>query len=97
MSLLLSKLGRMLGLVIKNMVEKANNSLSPAGRKIYLYSGHENNVINILAALNLYAPHVPNYNAAVIIELVYLEETGTHVVRVSDILNYHNLCSGTSL
>ncbi|GJQ72573.1 hypothetical protein Trydic_g1241 [Trypoxylus dichotomus] len=74
--------GRMLKKVIEHMEKKANNSLTPTGRKIYLYSGHENNVINILAALNVFTPHVPNYSAAAVIELHKLNETGGYGVKV---------------
>ncbi|KAI4459428.1 acid phosphatase-related [Holotrichia oblita] len=74
--------GRMLKKVIENMKNKTSDKLTPLGRKIYLYSGHENNVINILAALNVFLPHVPNYSAAAIIELHKLSETGEHVVKV---------------
>ncbi|RZC35300.1 His Phos 2 domain containing protein [Asbolus verrucosus] len=74
--------GRMLERVLKHMVNKSFNDLSPAGRKIFLYSGHENNVINILAALNLFRPHVPKYTAAVIIELHYIADRNDHAVKV---------------
>lgn len=56
----------MLGQIIKQMSAKTQNLLH---EKIFLYSGHENNLINILAALNLFKPHVPRYSAAVIVEL----------------------------
>lgn len=71
--------GRILGKVIENMMAKAGN-LTP-GRKIYLYSGHENNVINILASLKLFDAHVPKYSAAVILELHRLQ-SDEHAVKV---------------
>lgn len=70
----------MLGKIINNMINKSTDNLSPVGRKIFLYSAHENNVINILAALNLFQPHVPKYSAAVIVELHYIEHE--YVVKV---------------
>lgn len=76
-------LGRSLKKVIDHMLRKANGTLVPQERKAYLYSGHENNVINILAALNLFKPHVPLYSAAVVIELHYLPDVQTHTIRVS--------------
>lgn len=68
------------------MVQKANGTLVPQERKIFLFSGHENNVINILAALNLYRPHVPKYSAAVVIELHYLSDLQNHVVKVISLI-----------
>lgn len=64
------------------MVAKANSTLKPDDRKMFLFSGHENNVINMLAAMNLFEPHVPKYSSAVIIELHYLEDEDKHVVKV---------------
>ncbi|XP_019864532.1 venom acid phosphatase Acph-1 [Aethina tumida] len=74
--------GRMLGKVIEQMIAKSEEKLVPEQTKIYLYSGHENNVINILAALDLFKPHVPKYSAAVIIELHYLEDSKRYGVKV---------------
>ncbi|KAJ8937379.1 hypothetical protein NQ314_011927 [Rhamnusium bicolor] len=74
--------GRSLKKVIENMVAKSTHSLYPHVRKIFLYSGHENNVINILSALNLFKVHFPNYSSAVMIELHYLEEKDQYAVKV---------------
>lgn len=73
----------MLKQVIEHMKRKVNGTLLPPQKKLYLYSGHENNVINILAALNLFKPHVPKYSAGVVIELHYLPDVNTHAVKVS--------------
>ncbi|XP_025830395.1 venom acid phosphatase Acph-1-like [Agrilus planipennis] len=80
-NLILKKLngGRILSKVIDQMVQKANRTLYPEGRKMYLYSGHENNVINVLSTLNLFVPHVPKYSAAVFIELHRLEDNSRAV------------------
>lgn len=64
------------------MVAKTEGSLSPHERKIFLYSGHENNVINVLAAMNLYKTHFPNYSSAVLIELHYLRSRQDYAVKV---------------
>lgn len=74
--------GRMLAKVISNMVAKTEGSLHPHERKMFLYSGHENNVINILAAMDLYETHFPNYSSAVIIELHYLRSRQNYAVKV---------------
>ncbi|KAI4459432.1 acid phosphatase-related [Holotrichia oblita] len=74
--------GRMLKKAIDQMEAKIKNTMTPTGRKIYLYSGHEYNVINIMAALNVYTPHVPKYSAAVMIELHKLHETNKFAIKV---------------
>ena len=61
---------------------KVDGKLSPNERKIFLYSGHENNVLNIQAALKVFRPHIPKYSAATIIELHYLIELQKYAVRV---------------
>lgn len=49
---------------------------------MFLFSGHENNVINILAVLGVYTPHVPKYSAAVVIELHHIPDKLNHAVKV---------------
>lgn len=79
--------GRHLKYVIENGKAKINNELIPTGRKIYLISGHENNVNNMLAALNLLtSAHVPNYGNAIIFELHREIKTGKYGYKVF----YHN-------
>lgn len=38
-------------------------------KKMFLYSCHDENILHILGALDLFTPHVPNYSSSVIIEL----------------------------
>lgn len=61
---------------------KIDNTLKPNKRKMYLYSGHENNVINILAALGIAKVQVVEFSSAAIIELHYLGELNTHAIKV---------------
>lgn len=39
------------------------------GRRIHLYSAHENNIAQLLIALGVFEPHIPNYGAYVMLEL----------------------------
>lgn len=64
------------------MILKTNGHLNPQERKMFLFSGHENNVINILAVLGVFEPHVPKYSAAVVIELHHIPDVETHAVKV---------------
>lgn len=70
-------------MVVNNMLAKSTHNLQPHGRKMFLYSGHENNVINVLAAMNLFQTHFPSYSSAVIIELHYLSDKDQYAVKVS--------------
>lgn len=84
---LLKKLngGRMLGKVVDQMLAKANNTLQPTNRKLFLYSGHENNVLNILATLDLLKPHVAKFAASVFIELHSTEDNyGVKIFYLKD-------------
>lgn len=76
--------GRPLKKVIDQMKISINSYLKGRSdkRKMYLYSGHEANIINILAVLNVYTPHVPIYSSAVIIELHYYHEKHIYGVKV---------------
>lgn len=64
--------------------QKINGTLTPSGRKIYLYSGHENDVVKILAVLNVYEQHLPPYSSAVMLELRRSIKTGEYgfMVRI---------------
>ncbi|KAG5868535.1 hypothetical protein JTB14_037254 [Gonioctena quinquepunctata] len=74
--------GRVLQQIVKNIMAKINNTLEHPDRKIYLYSGHDYNVVNILAILNLYQPHFPKYGSAVIIELHHLADKDEYAVKI---------------
>ncbi|XP_059059431.1 venom acid phosphatase Acph-1-like [Achroia grisella] len=46
--------------------------------KLRLYSGHENNVAAIMAAVNVFTPHQPNYGATFSLELRKHRSTGQY-------------------
>lgn len=60
--------GMILRKIIDDMVARKNGTLDER-RKVMLYSGHDFNVVSLLAALGVYSPHVPQYSSAVMIEL----------------------------
>ncbi|KAF5302431.1 hypothetical protein FQR65_LT08520 [Abscondita terminalis] len=82
--------GRILSKIIKNMKGKISNSLKPLDRKIFLYSGHDNNIVNILSALQLYNFHFPQFNAAVLIELHQYPNFKDHYVKVFYLEDVHS-------
>ncbi|GLV41156.1 uncharacterized protein CBL_04680 [Carabus blaptoides fortunei] len=74
--------GHHLKLVIESGKAKIKGELLPKGRKMYLTSGHENNVVNVLTALNLFTAHVPTFSSAVIIELHRLPGTEQYGYKI---------------
>ncbi|KAJ8951020.1 hypothetical protein NQ318_006405 [Aromia moschata] len=65
--------GYFLNKVIEDTKRKILSSQTP-GRKIHLYSAHENNVAELLISLGVFDdPHVPNYGAYVVLEVHYIE------------------------
>lgn len=67
--------------------QKINGTLAPPGRKIYLYSGHENDVVKILAVLNVYEQHLPPYSSAVMLELRKNIRTGQYGFMVRNLIS----------
>ncbi|KAK4879694.1 hypothetical protein RN001_007840 [Aquatica leii] len=70
------------GFLLKKIINDMNQTINgTTGQpKMYVYSGHEISVVSILAAMNVYYPHVPNYSACVIIELHKINQK--HYVKV---------------
>lgn len=60
--------GYFLRKVLADAKAKIQSSLK-LGRKIHLYSAHENNVAQLLIALDVFESHIPNYGAYVMLEL----------------------------
>lgn len=59
----------MLQKFIEESKTKIDGTIKPPGRKMFLYSGHENDIVKVLAALSVYDQHVPPYSSAVMLEL----------------------------
>ncbi|XP_076250786.1 venom acid phosphatase Acph-1-like [Rhynchophorus ferrugineus] len=58
--------------IIQDTIKKIISSDWP-GKRIYLYSAHENNIAELLISLNLFnKPHVPNYGAWISIEIHFI-------------------------
>lgn len=76
------KSGTLLGQMTRHMVLKSQNALRP-DRKVWIYSGHDTTIANMLMTLNLFdPPHCPPYTAVLFIEL-RLDANQRHVVTVS--------------
>lgn len=55
--------------LISDWTAKAAGKLTPPERKIFVYSGHDSTVSNLLLALGSWDKQVPNYGIMVIFEL----------------------------
>ncbi|XP_014611315.1 PREDICTED: venom acid phosphatase Acph-1-like [Polistes canadensis] len=65
--------GAMLKEFIKNMIGYVNGTLEKE-TKLFLYSGHEINIISLLFNSNLYEQHYPEFSSSIFMELLYKEE-----------------------
>ncbi|KAJ8969838.1 hypothetical protein NQ317_018939, partial [Molorchus minor] len=59
------------GYLLRKIVENARDKITGknAGRKVHLYSAHENNIAELLLSLGVFEPHIPNYGAYAVIEV----------------------------
>ncbi|KAK5649381.1 hypothetical protein RI129_000410 [Pyrocoelia pectoralis] len=73
--------GRMLAKTVENMKHTIQGTIQQK-KKIFLYSGHDFTIINMLYSLNLNKFHFPNFNAAICIELHQELTTGMHFVKI---------------
>lgn len=64
--------GYFLNKVLEDTKAKIFSSQQP-GRKMHLYSAHENNIAELLMSLGVFEPHVPNYGAYVILEIHHID------------------------
>lgn len=66
--------GPLLRQITENMLNRISGvAMQP---RIFLYSGHANNLIGLLSSLNLYQPHIPDFSSGIIVEL--LENNDKH-------------------
>ncbi|XP_060530825.1 venom acid phosphatase Acph-1-like [Cylas formicarius] len=61
--------GFMLRKILEDSKRKIDGTLTPSSRKMFVYSGHERNVANILTTLGVYQDDIPSYGSHVLVEL----------------------------
>ncbi|XP_012261659.2 venom acid phosphatase Acph-1-like [Athalia rosae] len=71
--------GALLRKIIDDFLKYRNGTLDKA-RKLYLYSGHDVNIVDILGVLGLWQRHTPQFSSSIIIEL--LEKNEQYFVKV---------------
>nr|CAD7596616.1 unnamed protein product [Timema genevievae] len=83
------KSGPLLEEMVSNMKKKSENRLVP-NRKMFVYSGHDTTVANLLNTLGVFDPQCPPYDALVLIEL-RKNSAGKYFVSVMVTLHFPQL------
>lgn len=68
--------------ITKDWLAKSEEKLKPAQRKIFLYTGHDSSVVNILSAFNVWEEQWPGYAIMGIFELLQDQKTGEYGVQM---------------
>ena len=76
---------KVLGVILRKMIEDMKNVIRKSNYKIHLYSGHELNLVMLLQALGLYNDIVPEFSSSIIIELHEIEKN--YYVKVNILQN----------
>ncbi|KAG4068599.1 hypothetical protein HA402_004940 [Bradysia odoriphaga] len=76
------KAGPFLQKMIKEWKAKREGFLKPDDRKIFLYTGHDSTIVNVLHALGAWRPQVPVYGIMAIFELLEDTSTGEYGISV---------------
>lgn len=76
------KAGPFLHKLVNEMTQKRNGTLSPSGRKIYAYAGHDSTIVNIFASIGVWEQQLPLYGMMGIFELLEDKTTQVWGVRV---------------
>lgn len=75
--------GPFLKKMFDEMLKKRDNTLKPADRKMFIYTGHDWTVGSILSALKVWERQMPRFSVMTIFELHKNAETGEYYVEVS--------------
>lgn len=76
------KAGPFLTKMFNEMKDKSSNTLKPAGRKMYIYNGHDSTVVNVMQALQIWKRQLPRYSSMTLFELHKNKDTGKYYVEV---------------
>lgn len=72
------KVGLLLNEILSRFVNKTQGVLDP-NRKMWIYSGHDTTIANLLMALGAFDSHCPPYTAMILMELRRSKEIGYYV------------------
>ncbi|GJQ75346.1 hypothetical protein Trydic_g23525 [Trypoxylus dichotomus] len=96
------------GVLLKKMIGdwlmKKDGSIKPQGRKMFLYGGHDSTIANLLSALKIFKPHVPDYASTIVLEFskdrftdeygveVYYRMSIDHPLQIMQLPNCDTFC-----
>jgi len=76
------KAGPFLEKMIKEWNQKKAGTIKPKDRKIFLYTGHDSTVVNILHAIGVWEQQLPVYGIMAIFELLEDSKTGEYGIQI---------------
>ncbi|XP_067647607.1 venom acid phosphatase Acph-1-like isoform X2 [Eurosta solidaginis] len=76
------KAGPFLKKMFNEMLDKRNGQLKPSKRKLFIYTGHDSTVVNILSGLKIWKPQLPRYAVMAMFELHKNKITGVYYVEI---------------
>ncbi|KAH8314807.1 hypothetical protein KR067_005978 [Drosophila pandora] len=74
--------GPFLKKMFDEMQAKRNGTLKPSSRKLFIYTGHDSTVVNILSALKVWERQLPRYSSMILFELHKNKTTGDYWVEI---------------
>jgi len=74
--------GTLLQKMLRDSYATIKGTQQPIGRKMFLYSGHENNVAALLACSGVFEAHQPQYASTYILELHQQIKSKAYVFRI---------------
>ncbi|XP_017957903.1 venom acid phosphatase Acph-1 [Drosophila navojoa] len=76
------KAGPFLKKMFDEMQQKRNGTLKPEKRKLFIYTGHDSTVVNVLSGLKIWERQLPRYSVMALFELHKNKETGDYWVEI---------------
>lgn len=76
------KAGPFLQKMLNEWQAKVNSTLKPNKRKLFIYTGHDSTIVNIMHALKIWQRQMPRYSAIIMFELHRNKDTGQYYVEV---------------
>lgn len=80
------KAGPFLKKMFVEMLEKRDGKLKPSDRKLFIYTGHDTTVVNILASLKIWQRQLPRYSVMTMFELHKNQTSGEYYVEVKMVI-----------
>jgi len=70
----------------------AEEMLTPAGCKMFMYTGHDSTISNLMSAMKVWDPQIPDYGIMILVEM-HSNKTGQHSIKVTELTTntYFNL------